>query len=417
MAKRIEIEKKFYLKNIEKLIKIIEENNLNLINTNNEIDEYFTDINNNFIKNRTCLRIRKTNNEDMELTFKGKSLEFNNFYAKTENNINIKINEYNNLLSLLKSIGYLSYTIVDKTRVTYSKKEENIEYNVMIDNIKSVGHFVEFEILSHDEFDDTEKLKDKLENFVNLFKSIEFESADLPYRDFVAEGIISKIKSTNDLECLLFDLDGTLINTEYAFYLSFKDVLSEQYGVNISLEQYVEEELNKDTNLINSLKEKKLIKDNIKEEDIMEKVYEDYEKRFKNIITSLDSILNFELLTKLKEKGLKLGLVTTSKNKFIEVLKSNLKINDIFDCIITRDDVKNLKPSSEAYEKALEILNVDPLNCVAFEDTNKGLAAANNANINAIHINGYNLIDKKIDNVFSVDYIQRVLLILLNYID
>ena len=50
MAKRIEIEKKFYLKNIEKLITIIEENNLNLINTNNEIDEYFTDINNNFIK-------------------------------------------------------------------------------------------------------------------------------------------------------------------------------------------------------------------------------------------------------------------------------------------------------------------------------------------------------------------------------
>ena len=131
----------------------------------------------------------------------------------------------------------------------------------------------------------------------------------------------------------------------------------------------------------------------------------------------MDSILNFELLTKLKEKGLKLGLITTSKNKFIEVLKSNLKINDIFDCIITRDDVKNLKPSSEAYEKALEILNVDPLNCVAFEDTNKGLAAANNANINAIHINGYNLINKKIDNVFSVDYIQRVLLILLNYID
>ena len=41
-----------------------------------DIDEYFTDINGEYIQNRTCLRIRKTNNKSMELTFKGKSRKF-----------------------------------------------------------------------------------------------------------------------------------------------------------------------------------------------------------------------------------------------------------------------------------------------------------------------------------------------------
>ena len=50
--------------------KKIEDNDIN------DVDEYFTDINSEYIKNRTCLRIRKTNNKQMEITFKGKSRKF-----------------------------------------------------------------------------------------------------------------------------------------------------------------------------------------------------------------------------------------------------------------------------------------------------------------------------------------------------
>ena len=72
MGKRLEIE------NIQSFYHLLSKNNFKKIEDNdiNDVDEYFTDINSEYIKNRTCLRIRKTNNKHMEITFKGKSRKF-----------------------------------------------------------------------------------------------------------------------------------------------------------------------------------------------------------------------------------------------------------------------------------------------------------------------------------------------------
>ena len=78
MAKRLEIEQKFYFKDIKSLYDLLSKNNLTKKESENisDSDEYFTDIDSEYIKNRTCLRIRKTNNKHMEITFKGKSRKF-----------------------------------------------------------------------------------------------------------------------------------------------------------------------------------------------------------------------------------------------------------------------------------------------------------------------------------------------------
>lgn len=80
MSKRLEIEQKYFFKDINTFYNLLSENNEN--SNINDIDEYFTDINGEFIQNRTCLRIRKTNNKSMELTFKGKSRKFFSFLCK-----------------------------------------------------------------------------------------------------------------------------------------------------------------------------------------------------------------------------------------------------------------------------------------------------------------------------------------------
>lgn len=75
MGKRLEIEQKFYFKDIQSFYHLLSKNNFKKVEDNdiNDVDEYFTDINSEYIKNRTCLRIRKTNNKQMKITFKGKS--------------------------------------------------------------------------------------------------------------------------------------------------------------------------------------------------------------------------------------------------------------------------------------------------------------------------------------------------------
>ena len=218
MAKRLEIEQKFYFKDIKSLYDLLSKNNLTKKESENisDSDEYFTDIDSEYIKNRTCLRIRKTNNTNMEITFKGKSINFSNFYAKSENNINIDINDYSNLVDMLGSLGFYSYTTVTKSREVYNKIEDNIEYNVMIDKVEGIGSFIEFELLS-DESIGIKNLTNTLNQFIENFKSLNLEKAMLPYRDYSAKTIYDNYLKNKDTIIIDFDI---LFNTNNNIDLS-----------------------------------------------------------------------------------------------------------------------------------------------------------------------------------------------------
>ena len=146
----------------------------------------------------------------MEITFKGKSASFSNFYAKSENNINIDINDYSNLVDMLGSLGFYSYTTVTKSREVYNKIEDHIEYNVMIDKVEGIGSFIEFELLS-DESIGIENLTHKLNQFIENFKSLNLEKAMLPYRDYSAKTIYENYLKNTDTIIIDFDI---LFNTK-----------------------------------------------------------------------------------------------------------------------------------------------------------------------------------------------------------
>jgi len=416
MGKRIEIEKKFYCNNHDKLLKKIEKKNLELIGTNREIDEYFTDIQSTFIANRTCLRIRTQNNDYTELTFKGKSKDFSNSYAKIENNIKLNKDEYSNIIDILNALGYFSYSIVDKTRSTYSRKDNDITYNIMVDHIPQIGDFVEFELLCDNNDKDIEILQTKLSNFVDNFSDLNFESANLPYRDFVAHKNYINILPSNKLEAILLDLDGTLINSEKKFYESFRNVLYNKYNIEITIKDYEENELKQNANLINYLKESNKIPKEDLEEEIMKLVYDEYEKEFMELLSETEVHLNFELLKILKSKEIKLALVSTCRKKFINILLEKLNIKNLFDTIISREDVANLKPSPDAYIKALEELNLNSDNCIAIEDSERGIKSSIEANIKTIQVNDYLIHKNKSTNVEVFDKLSRILLVLINYV-
>ncbi len=208
MSSRIEVEQKFFCQNINTLENLIKSMNFKECESINETDEYFTDINSKYIKNRICLRIRKTDNKQMELTFKGKSIDFTGMYAKTENNIDIDINSYDVLKNMLFSLGFYSYCIVDKTRKEYTQIQNDIEYNIMIDKIKNVGYFVEFELLST--ADNKDYLVQELNNFVKKFNNIKFEEANLPYCGFVAKYYFDLINHQYDLKTIYYNTNDNL---------------------------------------------------------------------------------------------------------------------------------------------------------------------------------------------------------------
>ena len=233
MKIKVETEQKYYCFNPEKLIEKINELGFNELNKKSESDEYFTDINSEYIANRTCLRIRKTNNSKMEITFKGKSSSLLGKYCKLENNISADIGEYENFVNLFTSLGFYSYCEVIKERLTFEKYDDKYKYSIMIDSLPNIGGFVEFEILSEQEDSTKDELNIALKKFVNAFVDLNLKEETRPYRDVVADYIYSKNCPKDKLEDIYVNIDEFIVNYEKEFFKKYKDVIAQETNKSI----------------------------------------------------------------------------------------------------------------------------------------------------------------------------------------
>jgi HAD superfamily hydrolase (TIGR01509 family) len=82
-----------------------------------------------------------------------------------------------------------------------------------------------------------------------------------------------------------------------------------------------------------------------------------------------------ELLTDLRERGVRCGLVTMSYRRFVTPILETLPAGT-FEVIVTGDSVSQGKPHPEPYLKAAALLGVDPGGAVAIEDSNTGARSA-----------------------------------------
>lgn len=202
MSKHIEIEQKFFCDTHKNLEKLFLDKGFTLCHQTTEQDEYFTDLNSLFIRNRTCLRLRTADQKRLELTFKGKSLVCSSFYSKTESNVALNVLEHEEMVSMLFSLGYYLYSVVLKSRKTYTKSCGTITYNIMLDILPEIGSFIEFELLSPP-VKTSQVLEDEFKQFLDLFKDLPLQTADLPYRDFVARHIFQKICPAREVKALV----------------------------------------------------------------------------------------------------------------------------------------------------------------------------------------------------------------------
>jgi pyrophosphatase PpaX len=174
------------------------------------------------------------------------------------------------------------------------------------------------------------------------------------------------------IKAVLFDLDGTLLDTNDLIYDSFctafKEVLDRElpkeeitllYGkpLKSSLSVYTDDEEALD----------RLVKAyrgyNVKYHDDMCKPFEGVE----------------ELLMKLKDKGIKLGIVT-SKRK--ELARKGLELGeliDYMDVIITPEDTIKHKPEAEPVLKACEMLSISPKEAIMVGDSPYDLLSGKSA--------------------------------------
>lgn len=238
MLIKVETEKKYYCIEPELLVKMAEKIGFKEISKTFESDEYFTDIDLEFIKNRTCLRIRKNGKEKMEITFKGKSTSLLNHYCKLENNVTADISEYDNYLSLFSSLGFYSYVLVEKNRITYTLEKGIYSYSIMIDKLDNIGGFVEFEIVATQEDANKAELTKELDNFVSMFDELNLKEALKPYRDIVADYIYNNLIKSKQINDMYVSIDSEIEKHEKDFFKKYKEEISLKCGNNIKWIEY-----------------------------------------------------------------------------------------------------------------------------------------------------------------------------------
>lgn len=229
---------KYYCLEPENFIKFAEFLNFKKVHDNEEIDEYFIDVDNDFITNLNCLRIRKINNIDMEITYKGKSNSLIGKLCKFENNIKADILEYNNYVNLFFSLGYYSYVEVKKNKTIYELIDKKFKYIIKIDNIPEVGCFVKFEVDSGQSRVPKADIYKELNRFVDRFSGLKLKVFDSIYTQVVVRNIYNRLVGNKKILNLCLDLDQELLKYEKDFYKMYKDKISKVCGRSIKWGEY-----------------------------------------------------------------------------------------------------------------------------------------------------------------------------------
>lgn len=93
-----------------------------------------------------------------------------------------------------------------------------------------------------------------------------------------------------------------------------------------------------------------------------------------------------ELLRYLKDKDIKLGIVTGKARRSLDISLKALQMDDLFDIIITGDDVTKPKPHPEGVIKALSILGVKSNEAMFIGDSDADVQAGIEANVSTIGV-------------------------------
>ena len=197
---------------------------------------------------------------------------------------------------------------------------------------------------------------------------------------------------------ILWDNDGILVNTEEWYYQATKKVMNE-HGFNLTLDIYNETFLKNnqgawhlindiDKNIIPNLRAKR------------NKIYSNFLKTEDIFIKDASKVL------KLLFKKYKMGIVTSSRRDHFNIIHKRSNLLKYFQFIVANDEFSNSKPHPEPYLIGLNKSGFNVKECLAIEDSERGMRSAKNAKLDCWVIptkltekSDFNDADKVINNI------------------
>ena len=196
------------------------------------------------------------------------------------------------------------------------------------------------------------------------------------------------------LDCVLFDLDGTLVDTAPDLIACLNSALT-YHGFNAIAPEKVRPCIS--YGAVAMIKKSETQASDEIQAQILETLLSDYQN---NILQHGGFFEGIEqTLQLIEDKGLKWGVVTNKRSRFTQPLMKALKLTERAACIISGDTTNKSKPHPEPMLAACKQARVKAENCVYIGDAKHDIMAGKAANMKTLAaVYGYLTCEDKPDD-------------------
>jgi len=184
------------------------------------------------------------------------------------------------------------------------------------------------------------------------------------------------------LQGLLFDFDGLILDTETPIFQAWQEKFKE-YGKELLLKEWAEI-LGKSNDELGPVED--FLKE-FPEEDKRKEILEEVTQRESALVLQQSPLPGVEaLIVKARERGVKLGVVSSSGQEWVHSHLERLGLFDHFDHTSCAEEVEIAKPDPALYELGLEKTGLERDEVLVLEDSPNGVLAAKRAGLYCIAV-------------------------------
>lgn len=182
------------------------------------------------------------------------------------------------------------------------------------------------------------------------------------------------------LEGIVFDCDGTLADTMPLHWLAWRSTAA-RYSIQFSEERFYALGGVPARDILKMLsQEQGLTLDPLAVAKEKEGAYLAYLEQVKPI----DAVVN---VARAHHGRIPMAVASGGTHDVIEMVLSRLGIRDLFQAVVTSEDVVRQKPAPDIFLEAARRIGVNPARCRGYEDTELGMQAIRSAGMEAVHVN------------------------------
>jgi beta-phosphoglucomutase len=186
----------------------------------------------------------------------------------------------------------------------------------------------------------------------------------------------------DNIKAAIFDMDGTMINN-MAYHKKAWAEFFKRHELSFTDDEFRQKiSGKKNDQIFNLVFDRELTQEEIQE--YTEEKEAIYREIYKPEIKEISGLL--ETIKTLKQKGLRLAIATTAPEKNRQFALDVLGLEEQFEIILGDEHVTRGKPDPEIYIEVAKQLQIDPSNCLVFEDSPPGVEAGKNAGMTVVGI-------------------------------